>query len=328
MLHDALFYEKHAERIKCFLCPHNCNIPKGEFGLCSVRVNKEGELKTINYGEITSMAVDPIEKKPLYHFKPGKGILSIGSFGCNLICGFCQNYSIAQYKADSKYISPDELLDICSSLGSDTGIAFTYNEPSIWFEYVYDTSRKLKEKQPEFNVVLVTNGYIEEEPLIKLLPYVDAMNIDLKSFQKDYYRKTCGGDMKAVLKTIENSYRACHVEITTLLVNGLNDSESEIEELASYLAVLDRNIPLHLTRYFPNYKMDAPPTAIKTMLKARETAGRYLNYVYLGNIADADASTYCPQCKALLVERNGYFTNVYLEEDKCPECEYEINIVL
>lgn len=328
MLHDALFYEKQNDKVKCFLCPHNCVIPDEKYGLCSVRTNNDGNLKTINYGEITSMAVDPIEKKPLYHFKPGKNILSVGSFGCNFSCGFCQNYSIAHYKAESKYIPPDELVDICSSLENNIGIAFTYNEPSIWYEYVYDTSRKLKEKYPKLNVVLVTNGYIEEEPLLKLLPFVDAMNIDLKSFQKDYYKKVCNGDIKAVFKTIENSYKGCHVEITTLLVNGLNDSEGEIEEIASYLGNLDRNIPLHLTRYFPNYKMVNPPTEIETMLKGREIAKKYLNYVYLGNVANVNSSTYCPQCENLLIERNGYSTKIYIEESKCPECEYEINIVL
>ncbi|SCG81948.1 pyruvate formate lyase activating enzyme [Proteiniborus sp. DW1] len=328
MLREALFYKKHDDKIKCFLCPHNCNIPEGKHGLCGVRVNKEEILKTINYGEITSMAIDPIEKKPLYHFKPGGNILSVGSFGCNFSCDFCQNYSISKYKPDSKYILPEELIPICSSASDSIGIAFTYNEPSIWYEYVLDTSRQLKEKHPDLNVVLVTNGFIEEGPLVKLLPYIDAMNIDLKSFQNDYYRKTCGGEKDAVLKTIENSYKACHVEITTLLVNGLNDSEEEIKEIASYLAGLNKDIPLHLTRYFPSYKMEAPPTDIKTMLKAREIAAEYLNYVYLGNIPNTSASTYCPQCKTLLVERSGYYTKTFLEEERCPECDYEINIVL
>ena len=240
MLKDALFYEKYNNRVKCFLCPHNCSIPEGKYGLCSVRVNKGGVLKTVNYGEITSIALDPIEKKPLYHFKPGKSILSVGSFGCNFTCSFCQNYSISQHRASSRYTSPNELIDISLNLEGNIGIAFTYNEPSICYEYVYDTSKKLKENCPDLSIVLVTNGYIEEEPLLKLLPYVDAMNIDLKSFKEDYYRKICGGEIEPVLKTIENSYKACHIEITTLLVNGLNDSEEEVKEIASYIGDLDK----------------------------------------------------------------------------------------
>jgi len=244
----------------------------------------EGNLKTINYGEITAMALDPIEKKPLYHFHPGSKILSVGSFGCNFSCGFCQNYAIAHYRAKSQYFSPDELIEACRKIDNNIGIAFTYNEPSIWYEYVYDTAKKLKETYPQYKVVLVTNGYIQEEPLAKLLPYVDAMNIDLKSFQPDYYRKICGGDMEYVLKTIRKCYDKCHVEITTLLVNGLNDSEEEVEKIAAFLASLDKNIPLHLTRYFPNYKIHRPPTDIDVMLKAREVASKYLNNVHLGNV--------------------------------------------
>ena len=327
MLHDALFFEKYKDRIKCLLCPHNCIIAEEQFGLCSVRTNKEGILKTINYGEITAMAVDPVEKKPLYHFKPGKDILSVGSFGCNFSCSFCQNYLIAQYKANSRYLSPEELIERCLNLSENIGIAFTYNEPSIWYEYIYDTSRKLKEENPHMDAVLVTNGYIETDPLSKLLPYIDAMNIDLKAFQQDYYRKICGGQLEPVLKTIENAVGKCHVEITTLLVTGLNDSEEEVEKIASYLGNLDKNIPLHLSRYFPNYKMDAPATELKVMLKSRDIAKKYLNYVYLGNMG-IDNSTYCPECAELLIERDNFFTNIYMDSNVCPQCGFDTKILL
>lgn len=328
MLYDGLFYEKYDDKIKCFLCPHNCIIANDQFGLCSVRANKDGTLKTINYGEITAMSNDPIEKKPLYHFKPTKNILSVGSFGCNFSCGFCQNYRVAHHKPKSEYVSSDKLIEICLNSKDNVGIAFTYNEPSIWYEYVYETSKKLKEKHPDYNIVLVTNGYIEPEPLLKLLPYVDAMNIDLKSFRQDYYKKICGGDVEAVLRTIEESNKKCHVEITTLLVNGLNDSRGEIEEIASYLGKLNKNIPLHLSRYFPSYKMDRPPTEIDVMLEGREIAEKYLNYVYLGNVANIDNSTYCPECRKLLVQRNGFFSNTYINDNICPECGYDIKILL
>lgn len=284
MLYDALFYEKLNGKVNCFLCPHHCVISEGKFGLCSVRTNAGGALKTISYGEITAMALDPIEKKPLYHFEPGKKILSAGSFGCNFSCGFCQNYSIAHYRADSKYYAPHELVDTIVKIKDNIGIAFTYNEPSIWYEYVYDTSKLLKERHPESKVVLVTNGYIEPEPLAKLLPYVDAMNIDLKSYNQDFYKKECRGDLDSVKRTIEGAYKKCHVEITTLLINGLNDSMKEVEEIAAYLSSLDKSIPLHLSRYFPNYKMDRPPTDINAMIKAKDIAKKYLDYVYLGNV--------------------------------------------
>ncbi len=328
MLHDALFFEKCEDRVKCLLCPHNCIIAESRFGLCSVRTNEGGILKTINYGEITAMAIDPVEKKPLYHFKPGKNILSVGSFGCNFSCDFCQNYSIAQYKANSNYLSPGELIERCSDLEDNIGIAYTYNEPSIWYEYIYDTSKKLKERDPHSSAVLVTNGYIETEPLLKLLPYIDAMNIDLKAFQQDYYKRVCGGRLEPVLTTIKNAVGKCHVEITTLLVTGLNDSKEEVEKIASYLGDLDENIPLHLSRYFPNYKMDEPPTKLEVMLESRDIAEKYLNYVYLGNMGNVDNSTYCPGCEKLLIERDNFFTNIHMDSNICPECGFDTKILL
>lgn len=328
LLHDALFYEKCADKVKCMLCPHHCIISEGRYGLCRVRTNIGGTLKTINYGEITSLGNDPLEKKPLYHFKPGKNIISIGSFGCNFTCSFCQNYSISQYLPESEYMSPEGIIDIAAETRDNTGIAFTYNEPSIWYEYVYETSKKLKETHKELSVVLVTNGYIEKEPLEKLLPYVDAMNIDLKSFNDEYYKKICGGDLKSVMNTIENAYGKCHIEITTLMVSGMNDSAKETGKIAYYLSQINKNIPLHLSRYFPMYKMKNPPTSIETLQSAKETAQKYLNYVYIGNTSDEDSNTYCPECGTLLVERHGYSVHTVLKEDKCPNCGCSINIVL
>lgn len=327
-MHDALFFEEHGERIKCLLCPHNCIIAEGQSGLCSVRTNKDGTLKTINYGEITAMAIDPVEKKPLYHFKPGKNVLSVGSFGCNFSCDFCQNYSIAQYKANSRFISPEELIKKCLDLEDNVGIAFTYNEPSIWYEYIYETSKKLKEADPHASAILVTNGYIGTEPLLELLPYIDAMNIDLKSFEQNYYKKICGGQLEPVLTTIENAIGKCHVEITTLLVSGLNDSREEVKKIASFLGNLDKNVPLHLSRYFPSYKMDDPPTKLEVMLESRDIAKKYLNFVYLGNMGNVDTSTYCPKCTKLLIERNGFFTNSYMDSNICPECGFDTRILL
>lgn len=325
---EALFYEKQGDKINCKLCPHNCLIKEGEHGKCNVRINREGKLYTINYGEITSIAQDPIEKKPLYHFKPGSKILSVGSFGCNFNCGFCQNHSISQGRTSSEYIPPEKLVEIYKSLKENIGVAFTYNEPSIWYEYVYKTSRLLKESLKDIKIVLVTNGYIKEEPLKVLLPYVDAMNIDLKAFSNKYYKDICGGSITPVLDTIKMSSKQCHVELTTLLVSNENDSSGEIEKIAEFIASLDKNIPLHLSRYFPNYKMDNPATKVEVMIKDRDIAKKYLNYVYVGNVAGMDNSTYCPKCGNNLIQRDDYNIKVNTNFGTCVKCGYKTNLIL
>lgn len=281
---EAMFYEPLKDKIHCYLCPHNCVIEKGHIGKCNVRRHEDGKLYSLNYGEITSMSMDPIEKKPLYYFRPHTHILSVGSYGCNFTCGFCQNYSISQSKARSEYVPKEKLVEIILTSEDNTGIAFTYNEPSIWYEYVYDCAKLLKETDESKAVVLVTNGYISEEPLRKLLPYVDAMNIDLKSYSNSYYKDLCGGSLKPVLTSIELAARSCHVEVTTLLVSGENDNIGEVEEIARFLGNIDRDIPLHLSRYFPMYKLDNPPTSISFMHEAEAMAKKYLHRVSLGNV--------------------------------------------
>lgn len=280
----AMFYEPLKDKIHCYLCPHNCVIENGHIGKCNVRTHENGELFTINYGEVTSISLDPIEKKPLLYFKPGTEILSVGSYGCNFVCGFCQNYSISQFKAKSQFLPKEELVKTTLSVPNNIGIAFTYNEPSIWYEYVYDCAKLLKETDENASVVLVTNGYISEEPLKELLPFVDAMNIDLKSFSNNYYKDLCGGSLNPVLNTIELAAKSCHVEITTLLVSGENDNLEEIEEISKFLSNINKDIPLHLSRYFPRYKMDNPPTDISFMYKAQEVANKYLTKVNTGNV--------------------------------------------
>jgi pyruvate formate lyase activating enzyme len=281
---EAMFYEKVKDKVHCFLCPHNCVIENGHFGKCKVRTHEDGRLFTINYGEITSAALDPIEKKPLYYFKPHSNIFSVGSFGCNFKCSFCQNYSISQYKGKSQYVSSESLVETILTMKDNIGVAFTYNDPSIWYEYVYGCAKLLKETNPSTVVVLVTNGYINKEPLKKLLPFVDAMNIDLKSFNNEYYKNLCGGSLEPVLEAIKIAVKACHVEITTLLVSGENDTLEEVEEIAKFLSSIDKDIPLHLSRYFPRYRFENPPTDIEFMMEAEIVAKRYLNKVKLGNI--------------------------------------------
>lgn len=285
---EAMFYEVLEDKVHCFLCPHNCLIKSGASGKCNVRINDNGKLYTLNYGEVTSISLDPIEKKPLYYFKPKSKILSAGSFGCNFTCQFCQNYRISQHERDrnieSDFISKENLAKIISTTQNNIGIAFTYNEPSIWYEYVFDCSRYLKEVHPDMDVVLITNGYINIEPLEKLLPYVDAMNIDIKSFNDMYYKKLCNGRLKPVMKTIQKAAQLCHVEITALLVTGENDNIEEIEKMSKFISSISKDIPFHLSRYFPRYKMENPPTDLEFMKKAQDIAGKYLNKVSLGNV--------------------------------------------
>lgn len=319
-----MYYEKLDDNtIKCRLCPHGCTISNGSTGICKVRKNSNGTLIPLSYGKIASFAYDPVEKKPLYHFYPGSKILSIGSFGCNLNCEFCQNWEIAHRKALTMDMEDEDVLLMAKSRGS-IGIAYTYNEPSISYEYVYHMCKLVKEKG--LKNVLVTNGYINEEPLINLLPYIDAMNIDLKSIKDDYYKKICNGRVEPVKKTIELAVKYTHVEITNLIIEGLNSSDEEIEELAQWIAGIDKSIPLHLTKYFPAYKMDLPPTSYDVLMRAKKIVQKYLDYVYIGNVMGIDNNTYCPQCSNELVSRNirGQITGI--KDKKCVKCGHEINI--
>lgn len=322
------FYEKYKDKIRCRICPHNCMIDNDKFGICRVRTLKSETPVAVNYGEVTSMAVDPIEKKPLYHFKPSKDILSIGSFGCNMTCSFCQNYEISQGKPQTQYVSIEKLKDIIKNIENNAGIAFTYNEPFMWYEYVYDAAKSIKESNSDTSVVVVTNGYINEEPLLKLLPYIDAMNIDLKGYTNRYYSNICGAKLEPVLETIKRCNEHCHVEITTLLVSEENDSIEEARQIAEFIASVNENIPLHLSRYFPRYKMENEATKVERITEAQNEAEKYLTHVYVGNVQGVDNNTYCPTCNELLIERNGYATNVLIKDSKCEKCGEKVNIII
>ncbi len=289
---EAMFFHPENGKIRCVLCPHYCLIEKEHVGFCGVRQcsESEGELKlfTLNYGEITSASLDPIIKKPLYHFHPEKNILSIGTFGCNFKCSFCQNYSISQYRPESEYVSAEEMAEISLRNKNSIGLAFTYNEPSIWYEYVYDVSREIKKRNSEHKIVLVTNGYITEEPLKLLLPFVDAMNVDLKG-DEEFYKSICHGKMGPVKDTIRIADKeGCHVEVTTLLITGENNSHETLERLGDFLSSVNKDIVLHVSRYFPRYKMNRPITNIEDMKKAYLQLKEKLNNVYVGNISDKE----------------------------------------
>lgn len=326
---DAMYYTKdEMGEFLCQLCPHECKIGLGKYGICGVRVHREDKLECDNYGEISSFGFDPIEKKPLYHYKPGSYIASVGSMGCNFDCGFCQNYSISREKPATRKMTPTELVELAEKMKKEgnIGIAFTYNEPSIWYEYVFESAKLLKERQ--LDVILVTNGFINREPLEKLLPYVNAMNIDLKSFSSEFYKKSCKGELKRVLETIEYASGMCHVEIATLLIGRHNDSPNEIRDLSRWLSSINEDIPLHLSRYFPAYKFTDPPTPMESIQSCEKIAKEFLHYVYLGNVRNVDNNTYCYKCGNRLIDRNGYETKLFIETDKCPQCGVKLNIIL
>lgn len=296
MSKESRYYELEKEGIRCNLCPHKCFIRKDEHGLCKVREAKlvKGELKlySLNYGEITSIALDPIEKKPLVKFCEGEKILSIGTFGCNMKCSFCQNYSISQAKSIGNFIDVDGIIDIILNTKDNIGIAFTYNEPTIYYEYILDVSKKLKKIDNSKKMVLITNGYINEKPLIELLEFVDALNIDLKG-NNDYYKKICFGSLKEVENTIKIAYKMKkHIEITTLLVTNENTNHESVENIGKFISNIDMNIPLHISRYFPRYKMEKEKTSLDELKESYKILKKYLSNVYIGNVT-LEEKAYC-----------------------------------
>lgn len=273
-------------RVECRICPHRCNIEEGHLGLCKARTNRNGVIVSENYGRLTAVALDPIEKKPLYHFHPGSRILSIGSYGCNLNCPFCQNCDISMVgsrEIETEEVAIEELIRKAKQLQvkGNIGIAYTYNEPLIGFEFVRDCAKAAREQG--LKNVVVTNGYICKEPLLELLPYIDAFNIDLKGFNEEFYHKL-RGDLETVKQTIELAAKVCHVEVTTLIIPGENDSEEEMVELSGWLASLRPDIPLHISRFFPRWKMqDREATPVEQIYHLAEVARRKLQYVHEGN---------------------------------------------
>ena len=270
----------------CELCFHHCDLSEGQTGFCRARACRDGTIVPLNYGKLTSLALDPIEKKPLRQFHPDSMVLSVGSFGCNLRCPFCQNHEISMSgdgELEMAEVSPEALADKALELRpyGNIGVAYTYNEPLIGYEYVRDCAALVHERG--LVNVLVTNGTIEEAPWRELLPLIDAANIDLKGFTPEWYGRL-GGDLETVKRSIALAAERCHVEVTTLLIPGENDSEEEIRSLAQWLASVDRNIPLHLSRFFPRYRMtDKPPTTVERMYRLAGVAGEYLSFVYTGN---------------------------------------------
>jgi pyruvate formate lyase activating enzyme len=329
MIKEARFFKEiENNRIQCTLCPVKCKLKEGQEGVCFGRKVIDGRLIATNYAKVVSVHVDPIEKKPLYHFNPGSLILSVGPNGCNLFCKHCQNWTISQKRERTQTILPEELIAVAKKEQS-SGIAYTYAEPFIWFDYLLDVC-KLAHENDLYNA-FVTNGYINPEPLDELMPYIDALNIDVKSMRQDFYSKICKGKLEVVKNTVEATIKAGkHVEITYLVITDVNDSEDEFQDLVTWLSGIDVNIPLHFSRYFPNYKLDYPTTPINTLTKAYNIAKEKMKYVYVGNtFIEGTSDTLCPVCNNLLVNRSGYFTRVIgIEASRCTKCNSPVDFIL
>ncbi len=331
-MHQATFYIKlDNELVQCILCPHRCKIKIGNTGTCGVRKNVGGNLQLMSYGQTASIHFDPIEKKPLYHFFPGSTIFSVGSIGCNLKCQFCQNAEISQVTLSEfpylYYYSPKDLVETALSKPENIGIAYTYNEPTIWYEYLLDTAILAQEKG--LKNVLVTNGFINPDPLNEILTVVDAFNVDLKAFNNAFYQKYTFSQLEPVKQSlIQIKKSGKHLEITNLIIPTLNDQEEEFIKMLQWIEnELGKDTVLHLSKYFPRYRTTIPSTSETILVKYHEIASKYLNYVYLGNVSTARGShTFCSKCKKMIIQRNGYLTNTLgiNESGKCKYCGNEI----
>ncbi|MBU0951496.1 MAG: AmmeMemoRadiSam system radical SAM enzyme [Elusimicrobia bacterium] len=279
------FFDKGKKLVQCNLCPHNCKIMPDKAGVCHIRKNIEGKLYSLTYGGFSSVNLDPIEKKPLYHFYPGSQILSVGTIGCNFKCSNCQNWEISQaeYQEDTlRELSPEQALELAKRYDS-IGIAYTYNEPLINYEWVIETAKLFKKEN--MKNVLVTNGFVNEQPWENLLPFIDAANIDVKAFKNDFYKSVCQGEIGPVLRSVEIMFkRGKHLEVTYLVIPGKNDSEHEIIDFVDWLSSLSPEIPVHFSRYFPRYKMEEKTTPVETLEMAKKIALKRMKYVYVGNI--------------------------------------------
>ncbi len=328
---EAYLYKKISKnKVRCNLCNHRCIIKNQDVGKCCVRKNINGVLYSMVYRKLIAENSDPIEKKPLFHFLPGTNSLSIATMGCNFKCFFCQNFDISQAPSDfdrieGKDVPPEVLVEHALAYG-DKSISYTYTEPTIFFEYAYDTAKLAHERG--LKNVFVTNGFMTRECLEMIEPYLDAANVDLKSFSKDTYKKKIGGRLKPVLDNIILMKKmGIWIEVTTLIIPGINDSKDELQKIAEFLMGIDESIPWHISAYYPQYKSNIPPTGvekIKIAMDIGKEAG--LKYVYGGNISGSwYENTFCPECNYRLVERTGFSVfNNKLKKDLCPNCGKKI----
>jgi pyruvate formate lyase activating enzyme len=327
MKKEAMLYERLNEKqVHCMLCAHQCKIILGGFGICGVRQNIEGTLYTLVYGEAIASHIDPIEKKPLYHFFPGSTSYSIATIGCNFHCGFCQNWQISQIsKREESRLSRYELMPQAiveeAKQRDCASISYTYTEPTIFFEYAYDTAKLAKAAGLYNN--FVTNGYMSKEALDQISAYLDAANVDLKSFREDYYQRHCKAHLQPVLESIKYMKElGIWVEITTLVIPGENDSEQELYDIARFISSVSNDIPWHISRFHPDYQYtNRPATPVDTLQKAYAIGKQCgLRYVYLGNVLEGN-DTHCYSCGSLLIKRDYFYIEEYnIKEKQCPSC--------
>lgn len=336
MKHTAWLSKKlNSGKVLCQACAQACKLDEGEYGICGVRRVEEGELKLLVYGLAAAANIDPVEKKPMFHFLPKSRVFSVGTVGCNFSCKFCQNYTISQYPQEHKHeivgqeLPPQEIVELSLKNDCDS-IAYTYNEPIVFFEYTYDTAKLAHEKG--LKNIYVTSGYETKKSIDLLAPYIDGMNIDIKSFSDDFYKEICGARLKPVLEAVKYAHeKGIWIEITTLLISGKNDSDEEIRNIAKFIAELDDSIPWHLSAFHPMYKMlDVSRTPLSTLVRAYKIAKEEgLKYVYVGNIDDTDhESTYCPECQTKVIDRSGnigqFVVNHLDINGVCPKCAYKL----
>ncbi len=328
---ESAFYTRDGDVYVCGLCPHACRLRPDQYGKCGSRRADEDILVAYSYGKVSSICVDPIEKKPLYHYRPRSRCFSVGSVGCNMRCRHCQNYSISMMSYGKKrttFESPEELAAMCRHEGLDT-IAFTYNEPGIWFEYIMDVVKA----DPGLHVVLVTNGFLNEEPLRQLCDVTDAINMDVKGFTEGFYRSVCDGRLEDVKRSASIvREEGVHLELTYLVIPGHNDSEGEVRAFCEWVRdCLGTDVPVHFTRFHPDFEMtDIPMTPVETVLGCRRIGMECgLEYVYVGNVVTENAdNTYCPECGSTVISRLGYLVDIVgLDGDKCSHCGRKIPIV-
>jgi pyruvate formate lyase activating enzyme len=312
---EALFYEKlEIGSVRCNLCPQFCIINKGKRGNCHVRYNYDEKLYSENFGSLTALNTDPIEKKPLYHFYPGSSIFSIGSAGCNLHCRFCQNFEISQSSVQElmpKQFRTNDIVETAKRKRGNIGIAYTYNEPTVFFEFMFETAQLASNNG--LKNVMVSNGFINPAPLELLIGFMDAFNIDLKSFSDKFYHDVVGGKLLPILENLKFIRKKMkHLEVTHLLVPGLNDSISEFSEMIKWISCeLGQETVLHISRYFPRYRYSSPPTSEEKLIEFYNSAKEKLSFVYLGNIAGSTGhDTICPACSEIVIKRQGYYTDI------------------
>ena len=330
-MYPARYYKNTVGRqVQCTLCPHFCNLLPGEHGRCQTRTNKGGKLYAHTYGYLSAVSTDPVEKKPLYHFYPGSSILSIGGLGCNLTCDFCQNCNISQPDPDTytqyPFRDPDDIVQKALLHRENIGLAYTYNEPTVYYEYMVECAAQIRDLG--LKNVMVTNGFINKEPLRELLKYMDAFNIDLKSFRNDFYRQRAKATLGPILDTIITvASSGIHMELTFLIIPGYNDSPEEWKEMIRWIGDhCGQDTILHVSKYFPRHKLKSPPTPTRTMEMFMDSARERIHYVYPGNNPQLDSHTHCPECASILIEREVYKTRItgLTDQGTCSSCQTKI----